>query len=197
MTLQNQLLEILAEPLAARGFELVDVVCAGSASVPSTVTVLVDLLDDREPPSTDDAGLPRLHGSRIDLDGVSKASRIVSDVLDERDPIADAYTLEVSSPGLERPLRTPAHFRRHLGQPVKLKLGAGAAQRRIEGEIESADDDEVVVGGVAIAYGAIERATTVFVWGPAPKPKGPPKRSSTSPAARPDSQAAAQQGAMR
>lgn len=188
MNLHDHLLELLTGPLATAGFEVVDVVCAGSASVPTTITVLVDLLSD---------GAEFSGGSRVDLEQVSIASRQVSEILDEHDLIEGAYTLEVSSPGLERPLRTPEHFRRQVGQLIKVKLGAGANPRRLEGTLESVDDSGVVVAGVRLVYSAIERANTVFVWGPAPKPKGPPKRSTTPTAAPHQAPAAARQGAMR
>ena len=188
MNLHDHLLELLTRPLATAGFEVVDVLYAGSASTPTTVTVLVDLLSDEA---------DFLVGSCIDLEQVSIASRQVSEILDEHDVIEGAYTLEVSSPGLERPLRTPEHFRRQIGQLVKVKLAAGAQLRRLEGSLESVDDSGVVVAGVRVDYSAIERANTVFVWGPAPKPKGPPKRSTTPTVAAHQASAAARQGAMR
>ena len=58
----------------------------------------------------------------ITLDTLSLATRLVSRELDHADPIAGHYTLEVTSPGLERPLRTPAHFRREVGKDVTVRL---------------------------------------------------------------------------
>src|SRR5687768_6886659 len=54
----------------------------------------------------------------VDVDTLTEATRAVSHLLDELDPIGGHYTLEVSSPGLERPLRTAAHFRRAVGAEV-------------------------------------------------------------------------------
>ena len=84
----------------------------------------------------------------LDLDVLADATRAVSRALDEADPIAGAYTLEVSSPGLERRLRTPRHFARAVGETVKVKLtAAGGAtrdgERRLEGEVVAADDEGV------------------------------------------------------
>src|SRR4051812_9407845 len=64
----------------------------------------------------------------IDLGDITAVTRAVSRALDEHDPIVDRYSLEVSSPGLERTLRTPRHFERAVGQLVAVKLlpGAGA-----------------------------------------------------------------------
>jgi ribosome maturation factor RimP len=115
----------------------------------------------------------------LDLDVLADATRAVSRALDEADPIPGAYTLEVSSPGLERRLRTPRHFSRAVGETVRIKLtaAAGAArggERRIEGEVAAADDDAVTLrtagGDERLAYDDIDRARTVFEWGPAEKP---------------------------
>lgn len=123
----------------------------------------------------------------LDLDLLADATRAVSRALDDADPIAGAYTLEVSSPGLERKLRTPGHFVRAVGETVRVKLTpAGGAtrggERRLEGEITAADDDGVTLrtaGGddVRLAHDDIDRARTVFAWGPAPKPGKGPRRS--------------------
>lgn len=107
----------------------------------------------------------------IDLDAVAAASTIVSQLLDEHDPVPGRYTLEVSSPGVERPLRRPEHFARFVGSTVNVKTRPEVAgERRVQGLLEAADDEGVVVAGRRLAYGEIERARTVFEWGPAPKP---------------------------
>src|SRR5947208_2447471 len=57
----------------------------------------------------------------IDLEADSQAATVISAALDAADPIDGRYTLEVSSPGLERPLRTPEHFRRFVGTTITVK----------------------------------------------------------------------------
>ena len=57
----------------------------------------------------------------VDLQALTDANRVVSSVLDELDPIPGRYTLEVSSPGVERTLRRPAHFVRAIGETVTVK----------------------------------------------------------------------------
>jgi ribosome maturation factor RimP len=115
----------------------------------------------------------------VTLDKLSLASRLVSKELDAHDPIPSRYTLEVTSPGVERSLRTPAHFQRSLGAEVTVRLqDVEADQRRLRGVISAADDDTVTidVDGVArtIDYRQIDRAKTIFEWGPAPKPGSVP-----------------------
>lgn len=114
----------------------------------------------------------------VDMEAITAATRAVSRLLDDLDPIAGHYTLEVSSPGLERPLRTPAHFRRAVGTEVNIKTVAGSeGERRLVGVVEEASDDDVIVrladGSTRqLGYDEIERARTTFAWGPAPKPGG-------------------------
>lgn len=117
----------------------------------------------------------------VDLDAIAGLTRDLSHLLDERDPIAGHYTLEVSSPGLERTLRRPEHFAGAVGTTVALKLRAGVdGERRIRGVLVAADDRQVTIESQAtddqgqdIALADIERARTVFEWGPTPRPGGP------------------------
>jgi len=122
----------------------------------------------------------------VDLEAVAEATRAISRALDEADPIPGRYTLEVSSPGLERALRTPGHFARAVGGRVALKLAPGReGPRRITGTLLDADEHGVTVdadeaGSVRLAYEDIERARTVFEWGPAPKKPTAPRRATAS-----------------
>ena len=153
-----------AEPvLSSLGLELVDVEVVGSGRA-RTLRLNVDR----------DGG--------IDLDTLAEANRPVSDALDAVDALPGPYTLELSSPGLERPLRRPAEFRRFVGTTVSVKThDTVSGARRHRGLLVDADD-----GGIALEvdgeqrrfpYEGIASARTVFEWGPAPKPVGPPKRS--------------------
>jgi len=128
----------------------------------------------------------------IDIAVIKRISRAVSELLDEVDPIPGRYTLEVSSPGLERALRTPAHFRKAVGSDVKIKTAPDAdGDRRVQGRLISADDDgfDVDTGEQVrrVTYGDVTKARTVFEWGPAPKKGGkrpeskiPEKKAPTS-----------------
>lgn len=113
----------------------------------------------------------------LDLDLVAEATRRISRMLDEHDPVPGRYTLEVSSPGLERPLRTPAHFRWAIGREATIKTHpAVEGERRVSGTVTDADDDGVTIDGRRLPYADIERARTVFEWGPAPKPSASANR---------------------
>jgi ribosome maturation factor RimP len=99
----------------------------------------------------------------ITLDDCERVSRAVSEVLDAEDPVPGHYTLEVSSPGLERPLRTPAQFAAYVGQPVFVELAqAVEGRRRFNGPLVAAGAEsiEVDVEGRrhVLPIGAIRRA---------------------------------------
>ena len=82
----------------------------------------------------------------VGIEDCEAVSREVSAQLDVADPISGNYTLEVSSPGLERPLFTPAHFARYIGQVAKVGLKLPQdGRRRLQGEILRADDAAVVL----------------------------------------------------
>ncbi len=154
MTDMTDLAGALSPVVEARGLELVDVELHGAQ-----LTVFVDR----------DGG--------VGLDDLGEATKDVSAALDQIDPLPGRYTLAVSSPGLERRLRTPAHFARAVGETVTVRVDAGTADvRRLTGTLASADEtgctltgSDVPGGEVRIRYDQIERARTVFEWGPAPR----------------------------
>jgi len=113
----------------------------------------------------------------VDLDAISEASGLVSHLLDaDPDVVPGRYLLEVSSPGIERPLRRREHFQQAVGSPVTVKTRASVeGERRVEGVLEAADDEGITVAGRAIAYPDIEKARTRFVW-PGPKGKAGARR---------------------
>jgi ribosome maturation factor RimP len=115
------------------------------------------------------------------LDTVSRAATVVSAALDEADPISGRYTLEVSSPGLERTLRTPDHFRRYVGAMVTVKTRPDVdGERRVTALLDGADDEGFTMGGRRLRYDQVERARTVFEWGATPKPAGSQPRTKKS-----------------
>lgn len=133
----------------------------------------------------------------VDLDTLSLATRLISRELDHDDPIPGHYTLEVSSPGLERSLRRPEHFQREVGKAVVVRLRDVAnGERRLQGRLAAATAEDITLaldagGERRIAYAQIDRARTVFVWGPAPKPgKKQPGKKQPGAAARPSTKEA-------
>lgn len=112
----------------------------------------------------------------ITLDSLSLATRLISRELDHDDPIAGHYTLEVTSPGLERQLRTPAHYQREVAKTITVRLRDPQADpRRLQGVLTAADDVDVTMlldDGTerTVAIADIDKARTVFEWGPTPKP---------------------------
>ena len=106
----------------------------------------------------------------VDLDTVAEISEEISRGLDMRDPIAGRYTLEVSSPGLERTLTSPTHFGLCVGRKVvvKTKQRMFGDSHRVEGVISSAGTGAVTLeadaGAVEVPYEEIKSARTVFEW---------------------------------
>lgn len=106
----------------------------------------------------------------VDLDTVAQVSEELSRGLDLRDPLPGRYTLEVSSPGLERTLKSPEHFSLSVGSKVVVKTKEPLAgnSHRLEGSIVDAGDDVVSIdtgeGQLKVPYEEIKAARTVFEW---------------------------------
>lgn len=114
--MELKLLTLLGPVCAQNGFELVDLVWTSDRKL----IVFADILDEKQP--------------SITLNACAELSEILSRFLDVEDPIQENYTLEVSSPGLERPLRTLQHFRKMMGRDIKAKL-LRARPLRLEGKV--------------------------------------------------------------
>ena len=158
----------LVEPLVTpHGIEVVDV-----EHGPGLLRIYLDRTDPATP---------------IDLDTITTFSEQISDLLDLHDPVPGRYTLEVSSPGLERPLKTKEQFQRFVGTPVNIKTKSHVeGDRRFTGTLREATDTHVTVGDPprTLAYADIEKAKTVFEWGPTPKKtpnKKQTKKATTTP----------------
>lgn len=127
--------------LAGAGFDVEDVTVR-AAGKRQLVQVVVDK----------DGGLT--------LDDVADATRVVSGALDEADPFQGAYVLEVTSPGVDRPLTQPRHWRRNVNRLVDIRRKDGT---QVRGRIQTADDEgaEVLVHvdeQVRVAYADVARA---------------------------------------
>lgn len=137
-TLRERLIELI-EPLVGRlGYELVEVEY-GAGHGRGTLRVFIDA------------------AAGIGVDDCERVSREISALLDVEDPIATAYTLEVSSPGFDRVLRTREHFGRFVGSRVFVELKEPrAGRRRYTGQLLAVDD-----GGIALAVDQ-ERVAVAF-----------------------------------
>ena len=103
----------------------------------------------------------------VTITDCEKVSRQVSAILDMEDPIAGEYTLEVSSPGLDRPLFTSEQFGRFIGSAVKVRLHHPVdGRRKLNGSIENVSGNEIVLSvdgeGFRLQHTDIEKANVVF-----------------------------------
>jgi ribosome maturation factor RimP len=117
----------------------------------------------------------------VDLDAISEASERISRRLDLEDFGAGRYTLEVSSPGVERPLRTAREFERHVGQKVRVRTATLVEGARTHtGPLVAADGQAITVateeGEHRIPLAAVASARTVFEWGSTAPRKGERKK---------------------
>lgn len=126
MARKDRLIELLEAPLRALGYELVD-------------------LEVR----TGGEGLLRIYIDQeggINLDDCESVSRQLSALLGVEDPIRGRYVLEVSSPGLDRPLRTLEHFQRYCDHVVRVKLNQSRdGQRNFKGRLLGVEERDIVV----------------------------------------------------
>ena len=123
------------------------------------------------------------HGSRVvaivgdtddglDLDLIAQLSRTIGDLLDEGDLISGKYTLEVSSPGVDRPLRSARSFRRNVGREVRVVRNRAAIDRGEKGELtgtlDAVDDDglHLTVGKdtVVVPHDDVDHGKVVLPW---------------------------------
>ena len=101
----------------------------------------------------------------VSLDLCATISHELSPFLDVHPPMSQRYRLEISSPGIERKLTKPVHFKNAIGEKVKLKITGGD---KLKGVLKSADNDGIVVetkqGDESYEYGALGTAKTYFDW---------------------------------
>lgn len=94
-----------------------------------------------------------------------EATKLLSPLLDVTPPVGGEYRLEVSSPGIERKLKTPEHFRYSIGEKVKLTL---TDKTKLRGELTSVEEGKITLmteeGEREIAFDDIAKASTYFEW---------------------------------
>jgi len=141
--------ELLQPGAQALGYELVAVEMSGGDI--SIVRVFIDAEEG------------------VTVTDCAKASRQFSAILDVEDPISNRYTLEVSSPGMDRPLAKPAHFQAVQGEQVKIKMASLVnGRRRFTGELIEVNDEFIVVEvdgeQTELLYSEMDRARLVPVF---------------------------------
>lgn len=141
---EQQLLDALSPKAAEEGIEIVTVDIVGSKKAP-TIRVYIDC----------EGG--------VGFDELARAQAWINDLMDALDPFPGAYTLEVSSPGIDRPLRTKEHFQRFTGEKAHIVLSHPFDSRtKFTGKLAGVNDDTVLleVDGAteAIPYDIIKKA---------------------------------------
>ena len=107
-----------------------------------------------------------VEGRLVNIEDCEAVSREVAAILDVNDPITSKYTLEVSSPGIDRPLFKPAHFARFMGEQAKVNLRLPQnTRRRVQGRIAKVEGDMLTIAEdkaeFEIAFDNIEKARLV------------------------------------
>ena len=152
----NEIAELLSPTVASLGLELL-----GAEYLPApggaTLRLYIDVPADAE------------EGRLVGIEDCEAVSREASAQLDVADPISGHYTLEVSSPGVDRPLFTPAQFARFAGETAKVALKLPQdGRRRLQGAIARVEDGRIVfvVDGaeVPVAFDNIDKAKLVPDW---------------------------------
>ncbi|MCC6203035.1 MAG: ribosome maturation factor RimP [Gammaproteobacteria bacterium] len=147
---QSVLQTILEPVIAGLGFELLGIERLGDRAA-GTVRIYID------------------HPQGVTIDDCETVSSQVGAILDVEGVIAGSYVLEVSSPGLDRPLFTPAHFVRFVGSTISVRLHQRIeGRRKLEGVLQAADQDGFVLVSEGqtwpVPYTALERARLVPQW---------------------------------
>lgn len=124
---EKSLLSALEPAATEKGVEIVTVEIVGSKKAP-TIRVYIDTKDG------------------VSFDQLSSAQAWINDIMDELDPFPGAYMLEVSSPGIDRPLRTPEHFQRYAGEKAQIVCSKQVDGRgRWKGILRGFENDCVLV----------------------------------------------------
>ena len=150
----DALLTLIRDHIASLGFELVDLRRTGTLQRP-ILQVRVDRPDSRP-------------GQGVTADDCAVISRSLESFLETRAMVGPRYVLEVSSPGLERPLRLPEHWRRFLGRQAWVRAAPFAGKIRVE-IVAVPDDDRVVLrredqSELTVAFDDIREAVLAVNW---------------------------------
>lgn len=157
--MDSQLEDEVEKRVEALGFDLVELEQAGSKTRP----ILRIRIDRSQASATE-------RTSGVTVEDCTKVSRAVEAFLDESDRVSERYVLEVSSPGIERPLIKPQDYERFAGKKVAVKTSEAVGEfgKRVEGTLRGISGDVVMVDvegkPIEIARGNIKKAHLVFEW---------------------------------
>lgn len=151
--------ELLSPTVSAMGLDLLGVEYLPSPGGGALLRLYIDR------PGAD----PMAEGQGVGIEDCEAVSREVSAQLDVEDPISSNYTLEVSSPGVDRLLFKPAHFERFLGEQAKVTLKLPQdGRRRLQGRIDAVAGEMITFGvdgrPFAVSAGNIDKARLVPDW---------------------------------
>ena len=149
--MQKHYLEDIIEPtIQGLGFEIVRVLTIGEGN--PVIQIMIEHKD---------------YNKEITVDDCATVSKAISVLLDEKDPIDGKYVLEVSSPGLDRPLTKLDHFNRYIGYVIKLEtIEIVEKRKRFKGAIKNVEGDNIILNmedvDYTIAYDNISKAKIVL-----------------------------------
>lgn len=143
--------QLMAPSLEALGYDVVRVVLGGGGKAGRTLQVMAERKDRRT----------------MTVEDCAEVSRVLSALLDVEDPIQGPYTLEVSSPGIDRPLVRPEDYIRFAGSEARVETRQPIeGRRRFRGRLKRVEADRVIMdvedSDVAIPFSEIERAKLVL-----------------------------------
>ena len=128
MQKKHPIYDLVAPKIEEMGFEVVRIMTTGSER--QTVQVMIERQDRKN----------------LVVDDCAAVSRAISTILDEVDPIEGEYSLEVSSPGVDRPLTKPEHFARFVGFEAKMETDVSVdGRKRFKGKIVAVDSNDVII----------------------------------------------------
>lgn len=124
---EKSLVDALEEKAAEQGIEIVTVEIVGAKKAP-TIRVYIDTPEG------------------VSFDALSSSQVWINEIMDEIDPFPGAYTLEVSSPGIDRPLRTPEHFKRVIGETIVVQtLKPVEGRSKWTGTLAGLENEDVLI----------------------------------------------------
>lgn len=119
--------DLVAPTIENMGFEVVRIMMTGAQK--PTLQIMIERQDRKN----------------LVVDDCAAVSRAISEILDEKDPIESEYSLEVSSPGIDRPLTTPEHFTRFVGYEAKIETDVSVdGRKRFKGKIIAIDANNII-----------------------------------------------------